>query len=183
MSKAETIPNTSRRNFLAGAAGAAGSALVSTTGEAASGPDARLIELGRQLVENDRQERLACARVKPLENQHDMLLKEWMDKNPEASDKEYADEYGRLYDHLGMSKPGVHPDHWSGLIQPIADEIMAIPAVTLAGLAAKAQLAKTQAGHFWDASNDDSDWDILCVRQLVDAVLDMASRHPAPISI
>jgi hypothetical protein len=65
-------------------------------------------------------------------------------------------------------------------IDPIATAIMAIPATTWAGVLVKAQLAKFAADDFWRLSEDDTDWDKLTVRKLVDALIDMAARASMP---
>ena len=60
-------------------------------------------------------------------------------------------------------------------MDPIAREILAVPALTLDGLAIKARVAKWAASDFWTESNEDVDWDKLCVRELIDAVIQMAA--------
>jgi hypothetical protein len=59
---------------------------------------------------------------------------------------------------------------------------MVIPATTWAGVLVKAQLAKFAADDFCSRSEDDTDWDKITVRKLVDAVIDMATRTAAAAS-
>jgi hypothetical protein len=60
-----------------------------------------------------------------------------------------------------------------------ARKIMALPAVTIAGLAVKAKAAAFACSHFYRAERlRDADWDHQHVRTLIDAVLVMAGHPP-----
>jgi hypothetical protein len=68
-----------------------------------------------------------------------------------------------------------HPDNIMDEIDPIGGAVMAIPALTLAGLSVKARLVKFGASTYWTESDDDADWDKLLVRKAIDAVIHAAA--------
>ncbi|WOH70675.1 hypothetical protein RX330_20475 [Bradyrhizobium sp. NDS-1] len=68
-----------------------------------------------------------------------------------------------------------HPDDILTEAGPVCRAILAAPARTVAGLAVKARLAAFGAPTYWQKSDEDADWDILVMRQLVESVIHTAS--------
>jgi hypothetical protein len=170
-----------RRNFLTGAAAAAAVPALATSSKAAgavSEPDSELIELGRQLDILQQAYASAIVRYQPFWDEHQRRLRAWVAANPNRPDGDTGKEYLRLYAELGMEEmdaEGAHPDGITALIDPIAKKIMALPALTIAGLSVKARLAKCAEPSLWKASDADADWGDLCVRKFIDAVIHTAA--------
>jgi hypothetical protein len=106
----------------------------------------------------------------------------WDELNSRLQDELHKSEDGvalheRIYDEVGLNAldaQGEHPDDILNRSDAPSRAILAIPATTLAGLAVKARLAKFGASNIWDESDEDADWDHLVLRNLVEAVLELA---------
>lgn len=160
---------TSRRGLLAVAAAAAIPTVLPV--KAAHSDDA-LLAYGRELDRCVHDYKTTCARYRPLWNE---LSSRLQDEFPKSEDGVTFHE--RIYDEVGLKAlddQGEHPDDIINRSDAPSRAILAIPATTLAGLAVKARLAKFGASHIWDESDTDADWDHLVLRNLVDAVLELA---------
>jgi hypothetical protein len=177
---------TTRRSFTTLMA-ATGAAMLATKTDATTlPPDARLIELGKQFDEIDRQFWRSCAKCNPLWEQLREKSDDWNKAHPHATSAQRMDEYHRLHVEIGLKAiedSDDQPDDWTNRISPIAEEILSIPSSTLAGLSIKARVVRSQASHLWRESEDDADWDDLCIRKLVEDILLMAARNTAPVAI
>jgi hypothetical protein len=179
MAQAETIPTTSRRSFLA--AVAAGTVVAPSIAMAEPAPDAELIDLGKKLSKLTQEYYSEVARFRPLWDEHERLMNEWNEANPIHKEGEAIAAYYRINAEIGMdaAEKANHPDDVMDRIAPVSTAILAIPATTWAGVIVKAQLARFGADHFWDQSEDDTDWDKIVMRKLCDAVIDMAAQTAA----
>ncbi len=142
-------------------------------------PDAELIELGKKLSKLTQEYYSEVARMRPFWHEHKKRMDAWIEDHPDRKDGQSMKEYYRLSGEIGMdaAEKAGHPDDVMERITPISDAILAIPATSWAGVIVKAQLARFGAGHYWDRSEDDTDWDQIVMRKLCDAVIDMAARH------
>jgi hypothetical protein len=103
-----------------------------------------------------------------------------MQDEPRRDGEDSMARYTRIYQAVGLEAldaQGAHPDDIMARSDLPSRAILAIPATTLAGLAVKARLAKFGASHIWEASDDDAEWDHLVLRNLVDAVLELAAAQ------
>jgi hypothetical protein len=184
MAQAETIPTTSRRSFLAAAAVAA-AIVAPNVAVAKPTEDSQLIELGKKLSKLVQEYYAECARLRPFWDEHKRQMDAWKESHPYREDGEGFAEYKRISAEIGLDEQEKlnHPDHVMDRIDPVASAIMTIPATTWAGVLVKAQLAKFAADDFWGQSEDDLDWDKSTMRKLVDAVIDMAARTSAEVSV
>lgn len=143
-------------------------------------PDAELIELGRQHDVIAQQYAAAVVRFSPKWDEHLRLTKDWERDNPDCSSEEYRAARDRIAGEIGltaMEQSGQHPDDFMNESDPIARAILAIPAITVAGLSVKARLAAFGARGLWNKNDDDADWADLVVRSLIDEVLHMAAAR------
>lgn len=122
-----------------------------------TGQDLELLKLGRQL--DLLLQRYECARQRfiPVWEAHKRLCV----KHPGSDEVEILRDLSE-----GM---GEHPDDPLGEIGDVSDAILAIPATTTAGPAAKARLAAFAAEDYWDGSAESNDWEKIVLRKLVDA--------------
>lgn len=160
---------TTRRGLLAVAAAAAIPTVLQA--KAAHSDDA-LLAYGRELDLCIHDYKTTCAKYRPLWNE---LSSRLHDELPKSEDGVTFHE--RIYDEVGLKaldEQGEHPDDIINRSDAPSRAILAIPATTLAGLAVKARLAKFGASHIWDESDTDADLDHLVLRNLVDAVLELA---------
>jgi hypothetical protein len=181
MPKAETVSTTSRRSFLAAAA-VAGAIVAPKVAVAAPAPDAELIRLGQHFDALVHRLAVTMAKLEPLYDEHRRRMDEWKLENPTGS---CIDVYDRLWEEVGLNAAykETDPDDITDEMDPVSRKIMAIPATTLAGLLVKARLAKYVGSEYWDETYEQADWVHLTMRQLCDAVIDMAARvsMPAPV--
>ena len=143
-------------------------------------PDAELIELGHQHDLIAQRHAAAVARFRPKWDQHRQMMKDWESDNPGLSSEEYVEAYHRIANEIGltaMEQSGQHPDNLLSESEPIARAILAIPAITVAGLSVKARLARFGADDLWDENDDDADWSDLLIRNLIDAVVHVAASE------
>lgn len=95
---------------------------------------------------------------------------------PESSDDRVRQA---TIDHVWReaAPPGIrHMDRIAGSMELPSLKIMGLPAFTAAGLRVKARLAEFNCSRFYDQSERDTDWDLLCARKLIDSVLEFAER-------
>lgn len=164
---------TSRRSFLATAVAAAATIPVALPAKAVH-PDESLLDYGRELDGCAHDYWTTCAKYRPLWDKLNTQLEE--ERNNETN----RASYDEICDEVGLSaldEKGEHPDDIMERSDAPSRAILAIPATTLAGLAVKARLAKFGASHIWDESDADADWDHLVLRNLVDAVLELAATQ------
>ena len=143
-------------------------------------PDAELIALGRRHDLIAQQYVAAVARFTPKWDEHKQLLNDWTRDNPGCSSEEHLKAHNKIADEIGlraMEQSGQHPDDFMNESDPIARAILAIPAITVAGLSVKARLAAFGAKGLWDKNDDDADWADLVVRCLIDEVLHVAAAR------
>jgi hypothetical protein len=168
-----------RRAFLSAAAMALPAvAALPVASTAAQRPDAELIDLGGQLDVLVQRYNSGCARLRPFYDKHQALMDSWFKEHPKSPPAEATKAYNRFAEEIGLltaekSKP--HPDDIMIEMDPVANAITAIPALTMAGLSVKARLAKFGASDYWAESDKEVDWDKLLVRKLVDAVIHAAA--------
>jgi hypothetical protein len=143
-------------------------------------PDAELIELGHQHDLIAQRHAAAVARFRPKWDEHRQLMKDWKSDNPGLSSEEYMAAYNRIANEIGltaMEESGLHPDDLLEESEPIARAILAIPAITVAGLSVKARLARFGADGLWDENDGAADWSDLLVRNVIDAVVHVAASE------
>ena len=143
-------------------------------------PDAELIELGHQHDLIAQRHAAAVARFRPKWDEHLRLMKDWERDNPGRSSEENMSAYHRIANEIGltaMEQSGQYPDELLGESEPIARAILAIPAITVAGLSVKARLARFGADGLWDENDDDAEWVDLLVRNVIDAVVHVAASE------
>lgn len=177
MPQADTIPDTTRRGFLSAAAGVAILPATAASPAKAVHPDAALLAYGREFDLCVHDHKTTCAKYRPL---WDELSSRLHDELPKSEDGVTLHE--RIYDEVGLKaldEQGEHPDDILNRSDAPSRAILAIPATTLAGLAVKARLAKFGASNIWGESDEDADWDHLVLRNLVDAVLELAAKDAA----
>lgn len=139
-------------------------------------PDAELINLGRLMDALIPQHQAARQRFLPLWGERERLMKVWLANHP--GQRITHEDTLRISEEAGLlraEREDVHPDDIIDQLDPVSNAIIAIPALTLAGLAVKARLAKFGARHYWDAGDDDVDWDQLVMRSAIDAVIHAAA--------
>jgi hypothetical protein len=164
---------TSRRSLLAGAIAAAAS-IPATSPAKEKHPDEVLLAYGRELDSCAHDYWTTCAKYRPLWDKLNARLEEERERTANRA------SYRQICDEVGLSaldETGEHPDDIMNRSDAPSRAILAIPATTLAGLAVKARLAKFGASHIWDESDTDADWDHLVLRNLVDAVLELAAAQ------
>lgn len=181
MAQAVEAHTTSRRSFLAAAAVAGAIVAPNVAAAAAPHPDAELIRLGQQHDELVQKLKVATIKLEPLWAEHRRRMDEWKAANPQGIG---IDAYERLWDEVGLTEANktYDADAITDEMDPVSRKIMAIPAMTIAGLLVKARVAKYNAREFWDESYEDADWVHLQMRELCDAVIDMAARTAAQIA-
>lgn len=105
-------------------------------------------------------------------------MEEWELNHAVVQPGERTKEYNRISDELGADGSAVcrHPDYYVSAMQPLWEQVIAIPATTIAGLAVKARVMRFFCQNYWEESDADADVDVLLCRKLCDAVIDMASR-------
>jgi hypothetical protein len=177
MAKAVEAHTTSRRSFLAAAA-VAGAIVAPKIAAAESHPDAELIELGKKMDEHYRRLEIAEAKNRPLLKEIERRVEQWKAENPSHKVIEQFEARARIREEMNFAPV----DDMIGEIDPIARDIMAIPAATIVGLSVKARLAKAEIADFWKDSDEDATWDALLMRNLCDAVIDMAARNAAAVA-
>lgn len=165
---------TSRRSFLSAVAGVALLPAPAALPAKAKHSDDALLAYGRELDRCIHDHKTTCAKYRPLWDELSSRLHQ--DELHRGEDGVTA-LYERIYEEVGLKaldEQGEHPDDIINRSDAPSRAILAIPALTLAGLAVKARLAKFGASHIWDESDEDADWDHLVLRNLVDAVLELA---------
>jgi hypothetical protein len=173
---------TSRRSLLAGAVVA--TAFIPAASPAkGTHPDEALLAYGRELDRCAHDYWTICAKYRPLWDKLNARLEQERDSETNRA------SHSQIYDEVGLSaldQQGEHPDDIMARSDAPSRAILAIPATTLAGLAVKARLAKFGASHIWDESDADADWDHLVLRNLVNAVLELAAAQtekPSPLLV
>lgn len=167
---------TRRTLFQAAAVTAAASSSSRASNAKANHPDDVLLTYGRELDSCIHDHKTTCAKYRPLWDNLSARLQDETRRHDESS----VSWHGRIYAEVGLEaldQQGEHPDDIIGRSDAPSRAIMAIPATTLAGLAVKARLAKFGASHIWKESDGDADWDHLVLRNLVDAVLELAAAQ------
>jgi hypothetical protein len=141
---------------------------------AAPSSDARLIELGMRLDTIADKEAFAVAKLRPLWDEHASRMRDWHLANPQCHND--VEAYQRISAEIGLTELAdrLGLDECQHMAGPLSEQIMALPATTLAGVAVKARLARYAANDYWDSADEDADWDKICVRKLVDAVIQLA---------
>lgn len=154
--------NLSRRVAITGMAAAVA---VPVTVCAGPTPDTELEALGRRIEEISAAYADAEERSKP---NWDAWAAQRRALPNSISDEEYLAASDRVNREFPIAFPTC--DDLNDAMGETGMRIMAIPAQTLAGLKAKAKLAKHSC-HLWDEPDDDAGWDHLVLRNLIDAVL------------
>lgn len=141
-------------------------------------PDAELLALGREFDRYAERLNASDAEWKVLSEEHGRRMKEWRSEHLNASEIDYWNVYDSIMSDLEKRASHPHPDD---IVTKDAGEMMrrilSLPATTVAGLAVKARLAKLSAPRLWDETDEDADWDDLCVRSLIDAALSPALKN------
>lgn len=165
-----------RRTLFQAAAVTATASSPGVSAAKANHPDETLLAYGRELDGCIHDYKTTCAKYRPL---WDKLAARLRDET-RGQDESPLAWHGRIYAEVGLEaldQQGEHPDDITGRSDAPSRAILAIPATTLAGLAVKARLAKFGAPNIWKESDDDADWDHLLLRNLVDAVLELAAAQ------
>lgn len=165
-----------RRTLFQAAAVTAAAASPGVSTAKAKHPDEALLAYGRELDTCVRDHKTACAKYRPLWDKLSARFEE------ERDNETHRNSYSQICDDVGLTALNLqseHPDDILMRAEAPSRAILAIPATTLAGLAVKACLAKFGAEHIWNESDADADWDHLVLRNLVDAVLELAAKGEA----
>ena len=171
MAKATDSNTTSRRNFLGSAVLVSAALAPAAIAEKTKGPDADLLELGRQFDELERRYAVSQAFYKPRWRRHTVEVDRWRDAHPNCSQKQWLAAHDDLWAKLVACDGRETPDEIMVQADPIQEAIISIPATTIAGLAVKARVAKFTASDYWKESDNDADWDRLIIRKLIDSVI------------
>ena len=161
-----------RRNALTAIAAVPAASLPALTAAAEPNPDAELLELGRQWdVLADR-----WWRAREIEEPRDEAFQEKIEEaSARANGASLAEQdYRAMWAEAEAAHPPPSPncDDLSALMSPLEEQILALPATTIAGLAVKARLAEQHCSDLWSNENDEStDYHDLVARKLIDAVL------------
>jgi hypothetical protein len=138
-----------------------------------AGHDLELLKLGRQLDLLAQRWEAARQRFIPVNEAHERLLAQWKQEHPGYNKDQIMAAYIEI-ENILREGVGEHPDEAMDEVDGVSRAIVAIPATTIAGLAVKARLAAF--ANYWDDSDKDAqDWDVLTMRNLVDAVIRLAS--------
>jgi hypothetical protein len=164
--------STSRRAVLAGAAATTTATLPAIAFPAVQ-PDVELLALGQQLDRLFAMQKVACERYKPQWEAFNREAQKMLATVPNSNEAWWA-----MWDRVEVETPVdyPHPDDIIGAADGPSRAVMALPATTLADLAVKARLAKFTCSEFWTESDEDADWDHLVLRNLIDAVLELAGK-------
>jgi hypothetical protein len=175
--------HTSRRAVLAGIAvsPALAASTLTLAGATAlslqsSHPDAELLELGRAHADLRAKYEIALKLSEPRDAAWEAALEE-LSKRAGPNGHFSNDEYKNMSEQLDRDFPAPNPN-WGDvcdLMCPIERKIMALPASTFAGLAVKAQVAKSACDTYWDEPDGNTDWDELMARKLIEAVLSLGA--------
>jgi hypothetical protein len=140
-------------------------------------PDAELIALGRQLDIFRQRFSVAVATWAPLWEEHGRRLQEWQRLHEGYTAAQFDAAIRKINDDVfgAIEKTEQHPDDIMNESSAVSNAIVAIPAITIAGLSVKARLAAFAASNYWDENDKDADWDHLAVRKLIDAVIGVAA--------
>jgi hypothetical protein len=164
------VVELSRRAVLTGAA------VVAVAGRPAIGagnPDAELVALGKHIDEISAIYDDARKRSQPNWAAFSRELK----KLDETRTGPIADEvFEEAMARVGREFPIAFPtcdDVMDASSEP-SERIVALRAVGIDGLAAKAKLAKFTCPGFWKEPDDRADWDHRVLRNLIDAVLQLS---------
>lgn len=153
-----------------------GAAALAAVPAIAPHADAELLGLGQRL--DDLRRRYAASRAcwAPVQAEYARRWRKWQQDHPGDPGVGVYSGIMKEVDHY-MAPTEPHPDHvvCAPGMEDMQRAIMALPAVTLAGLAVKARLAAFAAPGMWDESDEDADWDDLCIRNLIDAVIEAAA--------
>jgi hypothetical protein len=135
--------------------------------------DAALLALGCEHDRLEQKYRAADEKCRPLYEELKQRHKQWTTETPKHTNQDSTAARDRFADEIGITaieERGEHTDDIINEMDPIARAIMAIPANTFAGLAVKAKVAAFNASDYWDETDEDCDWDKLCIRNLIDSV-------------
>jgi hypothetical protein len=144
----------------------------------ANEPDAELIALGRQLDILRQRHAAAVATCAPLWEESGRRLEEWKRLHAGYTHIALGEVMRKINDDVGLGsieRAKQHPDDIMSESDSVSRAIIAIPAITIAGLRVKARLAAFAAPNYWDENDKDADWDHLAVRKLIDAVIGVAA--------
>jgi hypothetical protein len=178
--KGENAMNTNKSNAIRPAsvtadnAATALSALSSIQAELA---DADLVSKGRTMDRFIAEYEAARTAFDPLWNAREALLT--TSRRPGESSHDF---FARIDEEVGITaleKRQTHPTDIINNAHSVSMEVLKAKATTIAGLAVKARLAKFTAEYLWEESDADADWDHLILRNLVDAVLELAAAQSA----
>jgi hypothetical protein len=139
-----------------------------------AGRDLELLRLGRQLDLLVQRFETARQRFIPVWEAHTLCGK-WLQAHPGCAEDQVTAAYLEILGDLSEGM-GEHPDDVMNEVSGVSRAIVAIPATTIAGLAVKARLAAfANDGSDWNESDEDADWEVLCARKLVEAVIGVAA--------
>ena len=99
-----------------------------------------LLKLGRQLDLLVQRYETARQRFIPVNEAHKRLIAKWCQAHPGYNNDQVGAAYCEIYDDL-CEGIGEHPDDVMNEVNGVSRAIVAIPAITIAGLAVKARLA------------------------------------------
>jgi hypothetical protein len=167
-----SIPNTTqtRRNALTAIASMAGAVVTPAIAATVANPDAELLALGAQFDELAR--RLAIA--DKLDEPYQEAFQAALDRARTGliSNETFSDVLVRV--EVENPRPSPSPDDITDAMDPIIRGIIAVPALSIAGMKVKARVAKlVSCAHFWNNPDNKTDWDKLVARQTIDAVLSL----------
>src|SRR5207253_371270 len=120
----------------------------------------------------------AVATCAPLWEESSRRLEEWKRLHAGYSPAELGPAIRQINDDVGLGsieKANQSPTDIMNESSSVCAAIIAIPALTIAGLSVKARLAAFAASNYWDETDKDADWDHLAVRKLIDAVIGVAA--------
>ncbi len=165
------MTTTSRRRVVAAVAALAAVATGPSPVGSSPTADAELLALGRRFDALERQYEAAQDRETPRQDACMALIKE-LRGGGNYSDEIFIEMGRRLDAAFPLEKPSA--DEIVDAMCPVALRIMALRASTVAGLIVKARVARNGCSHFYDATDEDADWDHQVARHLIDAVLGFA---------
>jgi hypothetical protein len=143
----------------------------------ASHPDAALIELGRVHADLRAKYETAVELSEPRDAAWGAALEELSRRFGDRPASNFREELTKAGEQLDRDFPAPSPS-WEDvcdLMCPIERKIMALPARTFAGLAVKARVAKSACDTYWDEPDDNTDWDKLMARKLIEEVLSLGA--------
>ena len=142
--------------------------------------DAELIALGNRFDELEWQYRFVKGRDRARNKTFSELLEAQQGRI--LSDEEWKQVLNGIGGQLDQQfGPAIQPDVLDimDMLDSSQRRIMALPAITLAGLAVKARVARFECERLWDKPVEDLDREQMMARDLIDAVLEFCNRAAA----